>query len=248
MPSPGRPRTSASPTSIRAVDGPLANVRGERVETVEYEGNARALRDVWVRRPRQPAPGARDDQPAGRRRRPPARARARADDRSRGLDFAQPTATRRGRRSRTETGPLVASRASRAAISASWLNSSTSTRRRPSGAPGRPRAAPRRAACSRWRTGCRAGSRRSRRPSPPAGSSCRSRRSRRPSRTGRCHGDLLLVVVVGSIQRRRTVPRKPSRPQFGSISYSAVTSGRRPTSPASTYGSVKSWSAMRRFS
>ena len=33
---------------IRAVDGPLANVRGERVETVEYEGNAKALRDVWV--------------------------------------------------------------------------------------------------------------------------------------------------------------------------------------------------------
>ena len=33
---------------IRAVDGPLANVRGERVELVEYEGNARALRDVWV--------------------------------------------------------------------------------------------------------------------------------------------------------------------------------------------------------
>ena len=33
---------------IRAVDGPLANVRGERVETVEYEGNSKALRDVWV--------------------------------------------------------------------------------------------------------------------------------------------------------------------------------------------------------
>ncbi len=33
---------------IRAVDGPLANVRGERVETVEYTGHARALRDVWV--------------------------------------------------------------------------------------------------------------------------------------------------------------------------------------------------------
>ncbi|CAN5724888.1 RrF2 family transcriptional regulator [soil metagenome] len=33
---------------IRAVDGPLANVRGERVETVEYEGAARALRDIWV--------------------------------------------------------------------------------------------------------------------------------------------------------------------------------------------------------
>src|SRR5688500_12224646 len=33
---------------IRAVDGPLANVRGERVETVEYAGAAARLRDVWV--------------------------------------------------------------------------------------------------------------------------------------------------------------------------------------------------------
>jgi Rrf2 family protein len=33
---------------IRAVDGPMATVRGERVESVEYEGSARALRDVWV--------------------------------------------------------------------------------------------------------------------------------------------------------------------------------------------------------
>ncbi len=33
---------------IRAVDGPLAYVRGERVENVEYAGAARALRDVWV--------------------------------------------------------------------------------------------------------------------------------------------------------------------------------------------------------
>jgi Rrf2 family protein len=33
---------------IRAVDGPLANVRGERVESVEYEGAATSLRDVWV--------------------------------------------------------------------------------------------------------------------------------------------------------------------------------------------------------
>jgi Rrf2 family protein len=33
---------------IRAVDGPLANVRGERVESVEYEGAAESLRDVWV--------------------------------------------------------------------------------------------------------------------------------------------------------------------------------------------------------
>ncbi|HEY7024757.1 MAG TPA: Rrf2 family transcriptional regulator [Candidatus Limnocylindrales bacterium] len=33
---------------IRAVDGPLANVRGERVESVEYDGAATSLRDVWV--------------------------------------------------------------------------------------------------------------------------------------------------------------------------------------------------------
>jgi Rrf2 family protein len=33
---------------IRAVDGPLANVRGERVESVEYSGAAQSLRDVWV--------------------------------------------------------------------------------------------------------------------------------------------------------------------------------------------------------
>lgn len=33
---------------IRAVEGPLANVRGERPETVRYEGAARSLQDVWV--------------------------------------------------------------------------------------------------------------------------------------------------------------------------------------------------------
>ncbi|HEY5519764.1 MAG TPA: Rrf2 family transcriptional regulator [Candidatus Limnocylindrales bacterium] len=33
---------------IRAVDGPLADVRGERVETVEYRGAATELRDLWV--------------------------------------------------------------------------------------------------------------------------------------------------------------------------------------------------------
>jgi Rrf2 family protein len=33
---------------IRAVDGPLANVRGIRSEQLEYEGNAERLRDVWV--------------------------------------------------------------------------------------------------------------------------------------------------------------------------------------------------------
>ena len=33
---------------IRAVDGPMATVRGERVEQVSYEGAAKALQDVWV--------------------------------------------------------------------------------------------------------------------------------------------------------------------------------------------------------
>jgi Rrf2 family protein len=33
---------------IRAVEGPIANVRGERPEQVEYAGAARALREVWI--------------------------------------------------------------------------------------------------------------------------------------------------------------------------------------------------------
>jgi Rrf2 family protein len=33
---------------IRAVDGPLANVRGVRSEQVVYRGSAEKLRDVWV--------------------------------------------------------------------------------------------------------------------------------------------------------------------------------------------------------
>src|SRR3954453_1689880 len=33
---------------IRAVEGPIANVRGERPEHVEYAGAAEALRDVWI--------------------------------------------------------------------------------------------------------------------------------------------------------------------------------------------------------
>jgi Rrf2 family protein len=33
---------------IRAVEGPLANVRGVRPEAVEYSGSAEPLRDVWV--------------------------------------------------------------------------------------------------------------------------------------------------------------------------------------------------------
>ncbi|HEX6762199.1 MAG TPA: Rrf2 family transcriptional regulator [Gaiellaceae bacterium] len=33
---------------IRAVDGPLANVRGVRPEALEFAGTAEPLRDVWV--------------------------------------------------------------------------------------------------------------------------------------------------------------------------------------------------------
>jgi Rrf2 family protein len=33
---------------IRSVDGPLANVRGVRPESVEYAGNAKHLLEVWV--------------------------------------------------------------------------------------------------------------------------------------------------------------------------------------------------------
>ena len=33
---------------IRAVEGPIANVRGERPEQVEYPGVAEPLRDVWI--------------------------------------------------------------------------------------------------------------------------------------------------------------------------------------------------------
>src|SRR5215472_17078558 len=33
---------------IRAVEGPIANVRGDRPEQVEYAGTAAPLRDVWI--------------------------------------------------------------------------------------------------------------------------------------------------------------------------------------------------------
>ena len=33
---------------IRAVEGPLANVRGSRPESVEYAGSAERLQDVWI--------------------------------------------------------------------------------------------------------------------------------------------------------------------------------------------------------
>ena len=33
---------------IRAVEGPLVGVRGQRPEEVEYQGSAQALQQVWV--------------------------------------------------------------------------------------------------------------------------------------------------------------------------------------------------------
>jgi Rrf2 family protein len=33
---------------IRATEGPLASVRGEKPEDLDYAGNAEALRDVWI--------------------------------------------------------------------------------------------------------------------------------------------------------------------------------------------------------
>lgn len=33
---------------IRVIDGPLANVRGQRPEALGYRGAARALQDVWI--------------------------------------------------------------------------------------------------------------------------------------------------------------------------------------------------------
>jgi Rrf2 family protein len=45
----GRPAEEISLADvIRAVEGPLANVRGVRPESIEYEGSAERLRDVWV--------------------------------------------------------------------------------------------------------------------------------------------------------------------------------------------------------
>jgi Rrf2 family protein len=33
---------------IRVIDGPLANIRGQRPEDLGYQGSARALQDVWI--------------------------------------------------------------------------------------------------------------------------------------------------------------------------------------------------------
>lgn len=45
----GRPAAEISIADvIRAVEGPLATVRGQRPEEIEYTGAATALRDTWV--------------------------------------------------------------------------------------------------------------------------------------------------------------------------------------------------------
>jgi Rrf2 family protein len=43
-----RPERITLADVIRAVDGPLANVRGEAPESVTYEGSAEPLREVWI--------------------------------------------------------------------------------------------------------------------------------------------------------------------------------------------------------
>lgn len=42
------PETIALADIIRAIDGPLANVRGVRPEALEYAGHAKSLREVWI--------------------------------------------------------------------------------------------------------------------------------------------------------------------------------------------------------
>jgi Rrf2 family protein len=45
----GRPAEEITVADVvRAVDGPIANVRGLGPETVEYAGSAERLRDVWI--------------------------------------------------------------------------------------------------------------------------------------------------------------------------------------------------------
>jgi Rrf2 family protein len=45
----GRPAAEISVADvIRAVDGPLASIRGQRPEDVPYEGGAEALQQVWI--------------------------------------------------------------------------------------------------------------------------------------------------------------------------------------------------------
>ena len=44
----GRAEEISLAAIIRAVEGPLANVRGEWPEAVEYQGTAEHLQEVWI--------------------------------------------------------------------------------------------------------------------------------------------------------------------------------------------------------
>ena len=63
---------------IRAVDGPLAAVRGERPESVTYEGPAEPLQRVWIAVAQEPARRRRAGQPGRPRDRRAAAGRRRA--------------------------------------------------------------------------------------------------------------------------------------------------------------------------
>ncbi len=73
-----RPADISLADVIRAVDGPMANVRGSRPEEVEYLGPAEHLRDVWVAVRAAPPRAAGDDIGPGPDRRDPAEAHGRA--------------------------------------------------------------------------------------------------------------------------------------------------------------------------
>ena len=63
---------------IRAVEGPLADVRGIRPEALRFDGPAAPLRDVWLAHAGQPASRPRAGDGRGRRVRAPPGARSRA--------------------------------------------------------------------------------------------------------------------------------------------------------------------------
>ena len=48
MPSRGRPSEISVADVIRAVEGPIATVRGARPEDVEYDGAAAGLQPLWL--------------------------------------------------------------------------------------------------------------------------------------------------------------------------------------------------------
>ena len=61
---------------VRAVEGPLASVRGQGPETLDYKGEAVPLQKVWIARPRQSPRGHGRHHPRRRGRRRSARRRS----------------------------------------------------------------------------------------------------------------------------------------------------------------------------